>query len=473
MGQILSVILIERTGLRKYQFMEFAAIGRLLWLAVAAIPLFFVLPSTAATYAMMAVLLTSYFCDALATPAWFSWMAQLIPRRVRGRYFAVRQNLTQCVQIVTVIIAASILDAVTRGGAPMTAAEQPALLRTVCILFAISALFGVTDILLFRGIRDVLPTLKKPAVSQPADLRMLLDPLKNRVFRHYVLFGATLTFSNAVGGWFYWKNCRENLGFSSLATSILFLALSPLIQILCSRAWGRAIDRWGRRPVLIIGGVGVLLTMVPYLVASPRMGNPAFFADSVNWVTQWVGGAINWVGHLAGAKGDLVGLHWVDYHTPISSYLIILSAVTVGAAAWAGVNLAMNAVLLGFAEGHGRSNFVAAQSFFINMGGLAGAVVAMVSMPYLNVLHKYPILLGPFLWNGWHVMFVVALLARFTSLSWLKGMPDPGAAKVGDLLRSARDNFYSNVVSTVLFPLRVFGWRPGGAGEGQNDDERD
>jgi MFS family permease len=476
-GQILSVILIERTGLRKYQFMEFGAIARLLWLAVAALPLVFVLPSAAAIYAMMMVLLTSSFCDALATPAWFSWMAQLIPRRVRGRYFAVRQRLTQYVQIVTVIVASAILDAVTvphDAAAPITAGSQPALLRAVCIMFAIAAVFGTMDILLFRGIRDVLPSVLKSTKVAPASLRILLDPLKNHVFRNYVLFGATLTFSNAVGGWFYWKNCRENLGFSSLATSMLFLVLTPIIQIFCVSWWGRIIDRWGRRPVLIIGGVGVVITMIPYMIASPRMGNPAFVADAVNWLTWHFGTAINWAGHLVGIGRDLVGLHWVDYHTPISSYLIILSAIIVGAAAWAGVNLATNAIVLGFAEGHGRSNFVAAQSFFISMGGLLGAVVAMFSTHHLESLHKNPILVGPFLWNGWHIMFLLAMLSRICSLFWLRGMPDPGAASVGNLLRSVRTNFYGGVTSVVLFPLRVFGWRPGGAGgEGHNHDARD
>jgi MFS family permease len=459
-GQLLSVFLIERSGLRKYQFMEFAAIGRLLWLALAVIPLVFAPPSTWAIYILMQALLLSYFFDALATPAWFSWMAQLIPRRVRGRYFAVRARLTQCVQIVTVIAAGAVLDAVTVPHEPVTAATQPALLRTVCILFVVAAAFGVTDILLFRGIRDVLPSLRRPAKPAPASIRILLEPLKDRVFRHYVLFGATLTFSNAVGGWFYWKNCRENLGFSSLATSILFLALTPLIQIACSRGWGRAIDRWGRRPVLIVGGVGVAITMLPYLIASPRMGNPAFLVDAINWVARHMGAVLG--------RPDML---WADSHTPISSFLVILSAIIVGGAAWAGVNLATNAVVLGFAEGQGKSNYVAASSFLISMGGLLGALAAMVSTYCLQGLHEHPILLGPLVWNSWHIMFLLATVARVVSLFWLKGMPDPGSAKVADLLRHMRTNLYSNFAYAVVFPLRVFGWKP--SSEGRNREARD
>jgi MFS family permease len=466
LGQFFSVFLIERTGLRKYQFMEFGAIGRLLWLAIAALPLVFSLPSTAGIYAMMIVLFTSSFCDSLATPAWMTWMAYLIPRRVRGRYFAVRQKWTQVVQVVTVLAAGAIIDAVTAphgSEAHLTACSQPALLRTVCVMFAVSAGFGVTDILLFRGIRDVLPNIHKPAKPVPVSLRFLLDPLKERVFLRYVLFAATIQFSNAVGGWFYFKNCRESLGFSSLSASIILLAIPPITQILCARWWGRLVDRWGRRPVLLIGGVGIAVTMIPHMLASPYMDNPHFLADAINGVARLAGAALG--------KGNW---QWVDYQTPISSYLIILSAQIFGAAAWAGVNLAQNAVMLGFAEGHGGGNQLAASNFLSSMGGLLGAFMAMVATYLLKGLHNNPILVGPFLWNAWHFMFLLAMVSRIVALFWIKGMPDPGAASVGDLLRSAGSNFYGNVVSTVLFPLRVFGWKPGGAGgEGRNHDARD
>ena len=74
-------------------------------------------------------------------------------------------------------------------------------------------------------------------------------------------------------------------------------------------------------------------------------------------------------------------------------------------------------------------------------------------------------------WTRDVFMFVLAMVARYASLFWLKGMPDPGAAKVGDLLRSVRANFYGNVANVVFFPLRVFGWKPGG-GEGHHREPR-
>jgi len=92
-AQILASVLIERTGLLKFQFLQCATIHRLCWLAVAAIPLVLPLPSAWAVTAFLLVLAASSLMNALAAPAWMTWMGRLVPRRVRGRYFASRARL--------------------------------------------------------------------------------------------------------------------------------------------------------------------------------------------------------------------------------------------------------------------------------------------------------------------------------------------------------------------------------------------
>jgi len=78
-GQLIATILIERTGLRKYQFIDCALIHRMLWLAMAAIPLMLPIPSRWGVRMMLVMLGVSWFAMALATPAWVTWMGDLIP----------------------------------------------------------------------------------------------------------------------------------------------------------------------------------------------------------------------------------------------------------------------------------------------------------------------------------------------------------------------------------------------------------
>ncbi|MHC4986146.1 MAG: MFS transporter [Planctomycetota bacterium] len=89
---ILGSILIERTGLTKYQFILFGTIHRVLWLLVAAVPLIVPVPSLWAVWIVLGLIFLSWCTEAMCRPAWFTWMGVLIPPRIRGRYWARRMQ---------------------------------------------------------------------------------------------------------------------------------------------------------------------------------------------------------------------------------------------------------------------------------------------------------------------------------------------------------------------------------------------
>ena len=135
-GQLPASILIERTGLRKYLFIYCVALSRMLWILVAAIPLVFGVissgrPSQAAAWTMLAALWAVWFLGAIGTPAWWTWMGDLIPRRIRGRYMAARSRISKVIQVPAVIALAVWMDHATVVGADgsisMTAAGKPPL----------------------------------------------------------------------------------------------------------------------------------------------------------------------------------------------------------------------------------------------------------------------------------------------------------------------------------------------------------
>jgi MFS family permease len=306
-GQPIAAILIERTGLRKYQFIYCGTIHRLLWLVVAAIPLIIPLPSRSAVATMLIVVGLGWFLNALATPAWLTWMGDLIPRRIRGRHLATRMRVGRAVQILVVIALGATLDAVTNRSASISAEAQPVLLYAICAVFAAAALFGATDILLFRKIREVIPSQdipRRPAVEIkfPAPQRrtllslgvytgrcfaagvhqLLLEPLKDRVFRHYVAYGATITFAMCVAGPFFMRNVLENLGFTKLGANSVYMVVGPIVGAVALKGWGKLIDRWGRRPVLILATVCTVFSIMPNFFAAPQTPSPRFVVSSGN-----------------------------------------------------------------------------------------------------------------------------------------------------------------------------------------------
>jgi len=189
LAQLFATIAVERSGLKKYQFLIFASISRMLWIVIAAIPFFFPVPSPAAVWTMLALVLVSHVMMSLALPAWWTWMGDLLPRRIRGQYFAVRNIISHLVRIPVVVALGLLLDNVTRGdpsggAAVITAAGQPVLLWCVCGVFALAGVLGTIDILMFFGIREVVGTTP----VGPADgVKVTFQPRPNETVTAWLL----------------------------------------------------------------------------------------------------------------------------------------------------------------------------------------------------------------------------------------------------------------------------------------------
>ncbi len=490
-GQLIAAIWIEKTGLRKRQFLYYGSIHRMLWLVVAAIPFIAMIPGVPdlpapwAIWTMMLAILASKFAEALMAPAWWTWMGDLIPRRIRGRYFAVRGRITRLVQIPAVIGLALWLDHVTIEGAPITAEAQPVLLWTICAIFALAALMGTIDILLFKRIREVVATTpelpRKPAIdikvsrdgsgplayffSYLAEVvrQILLGPLREKTFRRYVIYFSTITFGMTVGGPFFWRHMLENLEISQVGTDSLFMVLGPLVGLVAVKIWGRVIDKWGRRPVFIIGTSLTVFSILPYFLVSPQTPNPQWVIQAANSVASWAG---SFVGH-----GDI---QWLNDQMPVGAWLIMSTSLLIGSTGWSGIFMAQSGVVLGFSDGEGKSKYVAASAVLISIGGVMGGLVGGIVAQQLEYFQHNPIIVGPFLWNNWHATFVLAWLARVAALCLVFGMIDPGSRRVRDLFRNAGWNAYNYVSSGLFYRLRIFG--PGrdrldDSGDSDNSDD--
>ena len=474
LGQLVAAILIERTGLRKFQFIDCLSLARAMWLLVAAIPLLVPVPSRGAVYSMMGVLLAADFLTALGTPAWMTWMGDLIPRRIRGRYLGNRALIAAAVRLPFPILVGVLLLTLNDPDAPMTAAAQPALLYGICGLFAVGAIFGTADILLFHRIREVLRPVSASEDRGPDTPRekvglraLFVDPLRNHAFRRYVLFGVAITFAMIVALPYWWRNALENLGFSPLGTNVVFMVVSPIAGMVALRLWGRLIDRWGRRPVLMLTTFMTLFSGAFWL-----------FLTRENSVSPALNGAVNWVVARAGAVVGRPDWTWVEPGTPLLGYLVASIGCGWGAIAWGGLSMTQTGIVLGFSDDKGASRYAASSAALIGLGGVAGGLVGGEVTAWLSH-YRYdlnPVRIGSLLWNNWHAVILLSLLARAVSLGLLIHMPDPGAKRVRHIMRVAGANLYGFVTPRFLYSLRVFGQRRrrdrNRPRDGVGDDER-
>lgn len=104
---------VERYGHRKTVAVVNLLAHRALWLGIAAVP--WLPPAWWWKALLVAIVLTNIFANA-ASPAITAWAADLVPGRLRGRYYALRGQL---VRIITVPLALGVgwaMDAAQRHG---------------------------------------------------------------------------------------------------------------------------------------------------------------------------------------------------------------------------------------------------------------------------------------------------------------------------------------------------------------------
>ncbi|MBT3201314.1 MAG: MFS transporter [Phycisphaerales bacterium] len=485
-AQLAATILVERSGLKKNQFLFCGLVSRFLWIVIAAIPLIFPLPSPWAIWSMLTLVLLSAMMLSMATPAWHTWMGDLIPRRIRGRYFATRNAFTLLVKIPVVVFLGLLLDQITNpnpsgiGDPIITAAMQPTLLWVICGIFFAAGLLGMGDIALFFRIREVVGTTpdkpREPAVDirvkprqnssivamaghslrylQAVIAQLLIDPLRDPVFRRYVAYSATITFAASVSGQYFWRTLLENYKFGQLGSDVLFVVMGPLASLMSLRMTGRLLDKWGRRPVLLFGTSIIIFTTLPYFFATRHTPAPQF-------VIEWCNSIVSTVAGLWG-RGDIV---WFTDSSPVGAWLVMLIALIGGGVGWTAIMLSQNNIILSFADGKGRSKYVAAHAVWISMGGVVGGLVGGLTAYYTRDLQTNPIVFGPvdaagnytmFLWNNWHVTFVLSFLSRIVALCLLINMTDPGSRPARDMLRNAR-HVLPNIFGALTFPIRSLG----------------
>ena len=405
--------LTERTGARKRMFLLGNYVQRALWFPIALIPFWIINGNGASSSGTaMAVFLSGvflmYVAGQVGGPAWTSWMADLVPDRLRGKYFSRRRQWGIVTAIPAAIFAGWFLDRLGSNAAPHEGVE---VLRWCAILFCCAAVFGLADIALFEPVPDIH---KAPQPSVPL-FGVLKQPLRDKEFLWFGGFIATLTFAISFMGQFVTLYCIERVGVTNLGTQMMLLVAPMVAQLIVLPVWGHAADRMGKKPILILGALG----LVPV---------------GLGWCLMTSGTV--WLGYL-------------------------LSAL--GAAFWTAVEVANLNLVLEFSGGsedadpdkRGGSGYVAVNSVIINVAGCLGGLTAGVLAQWLSTWHyETGFALIPQL-TFYEILFAISAFLRLAAVViFLPHIHEHGARGTREALRFMSANIYNNLFNAVLQPLR-------------------
>ena len=264
--------LIRRWGDRK-QFCLRAYVGSVALLF--SVPLFAapgVLPDPVFSLFALVVLWSAYhLLEYLGTVALWSWLGDVAPARIRGRFLGQRERYLVAGRIVGMVGAVSLTILWGQTDWPAWTG------------YVVTASLGALLML-----DSLIPLARMPGLGQGAAVdaapvvRTLLAPLGDRAFVRLMLFGCWFAFANGVTQPALNIYPARVLGFT-LGWMLLFRVGMRLGQSGIAPAMGRLADAAGNRPVMVVSLLTVATGPLFFLAATPEQ--PWWIAGA--WIT-WI-----------------------------------------------------------------------------------------------------------------------------------------------------------------------------------------
>ncbi|MEG4171965.1 MULTISPECIES: MFS transporter [unclassified Microcoleus] len=261
--QPLGAYIADRTTSRHWYNLFVFGASRLLWLMFAVAIVWGYQhqdPHQLLEWTLVTVVAASVLA-AFANSNWFSWMAAVVPQRLRGRYFGFRNSAVSLITLLGVPLMG--LEVSTWDGGPILGYG---------IVLLVGVLAGMISLGCQSFMVDVNPQVyKKDAQSDRLTEKkakhitdFVPSVLKDSNFLMFILYFSVWTFAVNLSAPFFNIYLLKDLSLDvSLVT--IYTSLSSGANLLLLMFWGKLADRWGNRPLLIAVGLVVALTPLLWL----------------------------------------------------------------------------------------------------------------------------------------------------------------------------------------------------------------
>jgi MFS family permease len=363
--QLPAAWLTQRFGAKR---LAIAAVGasRLVWLPLIAVP-FVHLPPATALAAFVAIVTVATILGVVGGNAWTAWMGDLIPGAIRGRFFGRRMVYLNIAGTVTSLGAGLALDTLGPRGFRG---------ETLGMLLAIACAAGLISVWLLVAQQGPGP---REDVTAPewGDFARSIRDARTRPLLVYLL-GWHAAVGISAGFFSYHMLANLEMGFVLVAAHGI---LAAAIRIASAPIWGRLVDAFGARPVLVVCSSGI----------------------------------------------SVVPLIWL-FITPDRLWPIAIEAVLAGAL-WGGHGIATMDLSIGLAPRRGRPFYLAT---FATAGGLGFALTSALAGALAYTIAAPVQVLGS-TWLDVHVLFLLSALGRAGAARLATRIDEPAARSVQDL----------------------------------------
>ncbi len=269
--QFLGAYIIGGLTRRKPWFLTMLITCRCLYLAVAFLPL--LIPGVSSVRwipVLIGLIALSSAMSNFIIPLWFSWIGDLIPRRILNRYWGTKHGYM------------TFVSAIMFGGiAAFTyyLPDMPAM-HAYAILVSVGVLAGVIDIVLFVWVHEP----ENQPVGKQGTLDIFLQPLRHKEYRTFIVFRIAIFASLMMGAAYMWIYLLKIIGMPRWQLCVLGSSMA-LGNAVVARSWGRIADKFGHRPVILLCVLFKSVVCITFLLVTPRTAFPVLlvvlFFDSM------------------------------------------------------------------------------------------------------------------------------------------------------------------------------------------------
>jgi MFS family permease len=393
--QLPASYLVEKTGKRKNISFWSAAIARTIWIPMLIVPLLSSLSVSIKLLVILSMIFLSYTFASISYVSWLSWMSDLVPDEIRGRFFGTRNMLCGATGMIVLVVFGRLLDT-------LNGHECGRLPVGFGVTFLSAVFFGMVSLHFLNRISE--PHQTNQAANRTSFQVLISLPFKEANFRKFLFFALLWSFSVYFASPFFTLYFLRDLRFSYSFVATLGM-MSAFADLIGMRLWGRISDRVNNKAVIRFAG----------------------------WVAVFL------------------PLAWVSARPQSTVIPIILNVV--GGGFWAGINLCMNNLLLRISPQENRTPFF---SVYNIMGGLGGAIGPILAGFVLKSLSELDLSLFSWKLLPLQVIFIASTLFRLLSFQFLKYVHEPEEVTVRQIVQILRSVRGLNIATGFSYLLHPF-----------------